>query len=321
MSEPILPPDTASPDAGTGGGQGALYRAALGPLNAERYLRVFADFDAAGRRRLVWHGPAALFTVGWLVLRRLWTGLLVYTLLLAGVLSLVWLAWPQLATWPPGVRHGVLGALLLCWFLWPGWLAYAVLHGQVQRRILRAVASARNLAEARALLQPGGADPDRLRRVVTGLGLLLSGLLFLGAWQPWMPPAREPVMAQVARPSHAEPVVPAPVPRSAPAASPAAPAPPVPLPIPVPAVVGMGTASPAPAFGINVGLFANPDNAQRAHERLLQAQLPATVEVLRGDGSERFRVRVGPFADAATAAEMARKVRSLGLEAVVFEAR
>lgn len=310
MSEPILPADAAPGGPATGGDPGVLYRAALGPLNAERYLRVFADFDAAGRRRLVWHGPAALCTLGWLVLRRLWAGLLVYALLLAGVLWLGWLAWPLLATWPPGVRYGVLGSLLLCWFLWPGWLAHAVLHRQVQQRILRAVATAQTLAEARALLQPGGADADRLRRVVSWFGLLLSGLLFLGAWQPWVQPMSEPAVVQAVKVPAAKQALPSPSPAPKPA----------PAPVPAPVLVSP-PAAPAPVFGINVGLFASPDNAQRTHERLLQAQLPATVEVLRRDGGERFRVRVGPIADAATAAEMARKVRSMGLDAVVFEVR
>ena len=320
MSDPILPADAAPAEHATDSRQALLYRAALGPLNAERYLRVFAGFDAAGRRRLVWHGPAALFTLGWLVLRRLWAGLAVYGLLLASVLALGWLAWPVLGAWPPGVRYGVLGVLLLCWCLWPGWLAYALLHRQVQQRILRAVAQAQSLADARALLQPGGVGPERLRRVVSGCGLLLSGLLFLGAWQPWVQPEPEPVAAHVTTtplaplpkpmPESRSVTKPAPAPVPEPSAPPS-PAKPAPEPPPVPAAATNPSAAPGSAFGINVGLFANPDNAQRAHERLLQAQLPATVEVIRGASGERFRVRVGPFADAATAAVMAQRVLSL----------
>ena len=328
MSEPILPGDAAPAEPTANSRQAMLYRAALGQLNAERYLRVFAGFDAAGRRRLVWHGPAALFTLGWLVLRRLWAGLAVYGLLLAGVLALGWLAWPLLVPWPAGVRYGVLGSLLLCWCLWPGWLAYALLHRQVQQRILRAVAQARTLADARALLQAGGVGPDRLRRVVSAGGLLLSGLLFLGAWQPWGQPTPEPVAAPVAAapPTPVTKPMPVPVPKPTQAPEPdrsvpPPPAKPDPAPTPAPAVARATPAETGPAFGINVGLFASPDNAQRAHERLLQAKLPATVEVIRGATGERFRVRVGPFADAATAAVMAQRVRSLGLEAVVFEVR
>lgn len=337
MSEPILLSDTPTPQAGTpagGGVSSVLYRAALGPLNVEHYLRVFERFDTAGQRQPVWHGPAALCTLGWLVLRRLWGAALVYVVLLAGVLGLVLLAWPMLSTWPAGVRYGTLGILLLLWCLWPGWMAHALLHREVQRRILRAVGAAPTLAEAQARLRRGGVGPGRLRLVVSGSGLLLSGLLFLGAWQPWRVVAPPPAgvakavpPATVQTPVEQRVAAPPPVSRPAPQAA----RPPVPAasPAPVAPVATVTAADPRPpvtpggatGFGVNVGLFAVADNAQRAHQRLLQAQLPATVEVLPGPQGERFRVRVGPFADAATAAEMARKVRSLGLDAVVFEAR
>lgn len=338
MSEPILLSDIPTTQAGTpagGGVSSVLYRAALGPLNVERYLRVFERFDTAGQRQPVWHGPAALCTLGWLVLRRLWGAALVYAVLLAVLLGLVLLAWPMLATWPAGVRYGVLGILLLLWCLWPGWVAHALLHRQVQRRILRAVGAAPTLAEAQARLRRGGVGPGRLRLVVSGSGLLLSGLLFLGAWHPWRSAAPPPVVvakavspATVQAPVEQRVAAPAPVSRPAPQAvqppvptEPAAPVGTVTAADPRPRVEPKASPASAAGFGVNVGLFAVADNAQRAHQRLLQAQLPATVEVLPGPQGERFRVRVGPFADAATAAEMARKVRSLGLDAVVFEAR
>ena len=68
---------------------------------------------------------------------------------------------------------------------------------------------------------------------------------------------------------------------------------------------------------INVGLFAEPENARRAHARLRQAGLPAAVEPLeRADGSRLQRVRVGPFSSAAQANAAVARVRALGLEAV-----
>lgn len=334
MSEPIHLSDLPTPQADTpagGGASSALYRSALGPLNVERYLRVFERFDVAGRRQPVWHGPAALCTLGWLVLRRLWGAALVYALLLAGLLGLILLAWPLLATWPTGVRYGVLGGLLLLWCLWPGWVAHALLHRQVQRRILQAVGAARTLAEAQAQLRRGGVGPERLRRVVSGLGLLLSGVLFLGAWQPWRSVAPPPaVVAKAVPPATVQAPVekrvpaPAPVPRPAPqvdrptvATAPKAPV----VTDPIPPVTPVSAPVSATGFGVNVGLFAVADNAQRAHQRLLQAQLPATVEVLPGPQGERFRVRVGPYGDAAAADAAAVQVRLLGLDAVVFPTR
>lgn len=67
---------------------------------------------------------------------------------------------------------------------------------------------------------------------------------------------------------------------------------------------------------INVGLFANPANARRAHARLVQAGLPATVsQVARADGRQLQRVRVGPFASAAQANAAVEQVLALGLDA------
>lgn len=68
---------------------------------------------------------------------------------------------------------------------------------------------------------------------------------------------------------------------------------------------------------INVGLFADKDNAKRAQARLRQAGLPVTVQpVKRSDGRHLQRVRVGPFASAAQANAAVAKVRALGLDAV-----
>jgi cell division septation protein DedD len=69
------------------------------------------------------------------------------------------------------------------------------------------------------------------------------------------------------------------------------------------------------ALYINVGLFADPANARRAHERLRQAGLPASMQPLVVNGRHLERVRVGPFPSAAQAHVAAAKVRALGLEA------
>ncbi|HRO81485.1 MAG TPA: SPOR domain-containing protein, partial [Alicycliphilus denitrificans] len=68
---------------------------------------------------------------------------------------------------------------------------------------------------------------------------------------------------------------------------------------------------------INVGLFADPENARRTQARLRQAGLPCAVEPLvRSDGRRLQRVRVGPFSSAAQANAAVAKVRAMGLEAV-----
>jgi cell division septation protein DedD len=159
-----------------------LYRAALGPVNIAHYLQVFERFDAAGRRRLLWHPAAGLFTLGWLVFRRLWTEALVYGLLVAAVAGLCLWAWPAMQAWPTGVRWGVLGSLLLPGVLLPGLLGHGLLHRQVQRRLLRAVSASHSMDEARAALAQQAATRRRLWVVVTvhvavvaALGLVWSG--------------------------------------------------------------------------------------------------------------------------------------------------
>ena len=66
----------------------SLYRAAIGPVNADFYLPIFARFEAADRAGLSWNTAAGLLTFNWLVYRQLWGASLAY----AGfVLALVFL--------------------------------------------------------------------------------------------------------------------------------------------------------------------------------------------------------------------------------------
>ena len=72
------------------------------------------------------------------------------------------------------------------------------------------------------------------------------------------------------------------------------------------------------AHGINVGLFADPANADKAHARLVEAGFPAILQKVESPKGEFTRVRVGPFASRAKADEAAARIRALGLDAVVF---
>ena len=71
-------------------------------------------------------------------------------------------------------------------------------------------------------------------------------------------------------------------------------------------------------FQINVGLFAEQANAQRAFTRLREAGLPATTQELTRNGRTLTRVRVGPFVSRDVADTTAQKVRALQLDAVVI---
>lgn len=370
-----------------------LYRAALGPVNTARYLRVFERFDAVGRRLLVWNPAAGLFTLGWLVFRRLWKEALVYAVLAACAIGLGLWAWPLMQAWPPGVRWGLLGALGLLGVLLPGLLGDGWVHRQVQRRLLRAVTAAQSMDEARAALARQAATPTRLWTLVAAHAAVLAALWLVWDQGLW-PAATGPYLATTARPvptapaasppvatasvaprvptvveppplaglagpagtgSDAGVAVPEPVPalaqapmqvpvqapavvtappvRPKPATADPAPALPAtpnasaPAPVttvarttPVPAgvVSARPPAAPAVAYAINVGLFADAGNARRAQERLQQAGLPVVVQSITTAQGPRTRVRVGPYPQRARADEAAARIRSLGLEAVVF---
>ncbi|WP_297751881.1 SPOR domain-containing protein [Hydrogenophaga sp.] len=70
-------------------------------------------------------------------------------------------------------------------------------------------------------------------------------------------------------------------------------------------------------FVINVGLFADPANAEKAHARLLETGLPASLQVLDMPKGPRTRVRAGPFTDRPAAEAAAERIRALGLEAQI----
>lgn len=76
---------------------------------------------------------------------------------------------------------------------------------------------------------------------------------------------------------------------------------------------------PVGSFGINVGVFANDNNARNAFVKLSDAGLPAYTEESHGKKGKFTRVRVGPFDSAAQAEKTAEKIRALNLDAEVFK--
>lgn len=325
----------------------ALYRAALGTVNVGRYLPVFGRFDEEGRTGPSWNWAAALLTLNWLVFRQLWGVALVYVAAVEGLALLVlglgreWLATPSLAEW------GFLGAILVLSCLIPGVYGNAWLHADTRRRMTRAVRDAKTVREACAALAQRASTRQRL------LGLVvINGVLAVAAAGAYWGLSRwvneRPVLPTVVLPEVVAPVEPTPVPPSpaqpdqpppappAPAAEPPAASPPVQPAEPVPPpgaspVVSSATpleaqapAAPVPrvdpvqSFAINVGLFADAGNADRVLTRLIDAGLPAFIQVVDSPNGQRTRVRVGPFASRALADDAAARIRALGLDAVVF---
>lgn len=81
-----------------------------------------------------------------------------------------------------------------------------------------------------------------------------------------------------------------------------------------------GAAASNKPYYVNVGLFAKPDNAARAHAKLVQAQLPSVAKELKTTkASSLTRVRVGPFKTRQDAQAAAEKIKSLQLDAIIVQ--
>lgn len=90
----------------------------------------------------------------------------------------------------------------------------------------------------------------------------------------------------------------------------------------VPAATPVSAAAPEPAaligrFVVNVGLFADSNNARNALVKLMDAELPVVSKEIRFPRGNRTRLQVGPFDTLAEADAAADKVRALELEARV----
>lgn len=142
-----------------------------------------------------------------------------------------------------------------------------------------------------------------------------------------MAPAAEPSVAPVAM----EPPAPAKPAAVTPATTkpPKTPPPRAKAPVQKPATAATTKASTKPAktpieekpvpYYINVGLFADENNARNARVKLTDAGLPAFQQEIKTPKGVRTRVRVGPFDTQPEADRASDKIHAMGLEAVVFQ--
>ncbi len=322
MHDPSQPAVMAPESATT-----ALYRAALGAVNVGRYLPVFVRFDEAGRSSPGWNWAAALLTLNWLVFRQLWGVALVYVAAVEGLALLVLGLGRESLAMPSPAEWGFLSTILVLSCVIPGLYGNAWLHADARRRMTRAVREAKTVREACAALALRASTRRRLLGLVFINGLLaVATIVMYWGLSRWV--ADQQVVPMVAMPV-VTPAEPAPVPSKPPTEPVAAPLPvqptepsavePAPTVAPAPTLAAQPPrAAPLEGFAINAGLFADANNADRVHTRLIDAGLPAYIQVVDSSSGQRTRVRVGPFASRALADEAAARIRALGLDAMVF---
>ena len=388
MSNPPAAPEKMTLDRSEGSATLELYRAALGPLRADYYLKAFTRFDAAGKSGRSWNWEAALISLNWMLYRKLWTVALSYvgavtaaTLLLFGIGRLVFQL-SQETQWVLLIA-GVLLAIAV-----PGAYGNAWLYAACNRKMERALVASSTMEDACTLLtREAGGVP----RLVSLAGLNLALCLAVAALMQSCPaPDALPAHTGPVAPAHAvvglvQGSLPAPVePALAPALTASAPqamasqATPAPLAPPaeqarpqeaakkaseteeakpahppteekaVPAKAAKKSkptkaerltkakaekaaakaakkeatntaAAETGTFLINVGLFADANNARNAYVKLQDAGLPALSQEVSSSKGPRTRVRVGPFESQPEADRAAERIRALKLDAAVFK--
>jgi cell division protein FtsN len=81
----------------------------------------------------------------------------------------------------------------------------------------------------------------------------------------------------------------------------------------------VSASAPMKHFYINVGLFAERENAHNARRKLLKEGLPAVTKELNTKDGRRTRVRVGPFKTRSETEAAVEKIHALELEAIAIQ--
>lgn len=168
-----------------------LYTAALGPTGSAHYQPLFTRFGTLGRTRTAWNSAAALFTVAWLVYRKLWSVALAYMVLMEGI-AIAWFIGirPSLPL-PLPVEAGLALTWLTVSVAMPGLWGDALVYNDVHKRTMRALEAAPTLAQARSELVREAPTRKRLYTLVALQALVIVATLAALLWPSlFTPPAR-----------------------------------------------------------------------------------------------------------------------------------
>ena len=330
-------PGATSLDQSDQSATSGLYRAAIGLVNTDYYLPIFSRFEAADRAGPSWNWAASLYTLNWLVFRRLWGAALVYVATVGGAALTLLGIGRLIFQYSEATELGLLAALIALGFVVPGLYGNALLHAVSRKKMARALSESATLREACARLNQQASSRRRFIWQALANGALAGAAAAVyiltpsagglplrtpqgGAVQS-LAPNLAPSAATDASALTAVPILPAAAP-----AQPALQAPDTVLCTdclhnatsekPSPSASAPGTAQ---RFYINVGLFAVSTNARNAHAKLLDAGLTAYTQELQTAKGKRTRVRVGPLQTRLEADAVADKIRALRLDAVVLQ--
>ncbi len=323
-----------------------LYKAAIGPRQQAYYLKQFARQEAGHGMRLSWHWPAFFSALNWCIFRKMWGWAGRYAALLA-VLAVATVLGAD--AWGLERRETVaLGAAM--WVgvsVLAGAWANALYHRHCMALIHRVLVNGADREVAADVLAEQASGNQRFSgQVLVNVALLLF-LPALATFAPWsghhawawlteapveqvapepLTPAAPAIGVadgerRVWPPGTATPtlkITSAETQASAPVSEALAsaqagwvlPGEPVPVARPAPPTS-------AGAFGVQVGIFAQPANVAHVLIRLKAQGLPVYTDAITLAGQPRTRVRVGPYTGHAEAQRVAGRIADVGLPAVV----
>ncbi|MBT3066829.1 SPOR domain-containing protein [Rhodoferax sp. U11-2br] len=187
MPEPITrAQDTVSLDSSPTMAMTTLYGAAVGPIGKDYYLPIFSRFEAAGQATLSWNLSACLYTINWMIFRRLWGPALVFAGALLGSAVLLVALGLLVLDWPHELLYQLLLACLGFSMLASGLWGNALLYNHCRQAMMTAVADNKTLVQACAQLSQQASTRQRFIRLLLANALLLTlaGLAYL-RWVGW----------------------------------------------------------------------------------------------------------------------------------------
>lgn len=293
----------------------ALYRAATGPVNADYYLPIFTRFEASGRVSPSWNWAASLYTLNWLLFRKLWLAAGVYGAAVLGTVLVLF-------QFPDVLEPSLLLVLAALSVVVPGFYGNALLHQSYRQKMAQALSSSPSLVQACAMLN---------RQVSSRRGFiwlaLINGVLLcvaVGAYWLWPAAAKAPPVSASAGEvrnlvaGRVTDLAPAPVPAVSAASAPvidvaqpaSAPSAAAPLalaasePLPVLAPASAAASVPVSPASVAVPALAREAVKEPVKESAKVASVPEALTAPKA--APHFAINVGLFAKDANA----RKVRS-----------
>ena len=166
--------DAVSLDSSPAMAMTTLYSAAVGPIGNDYYLPLFSRFEDAGRATLSWNWSACLYTINWMIFRRLWGAALVAAGAMLGIaLALVPLGL-LVFEWPHELLYQLLLADLALGMFASGLWGNALLYNHCRQAMMTAVADNKTLVQACAQLSLHASTRRRFIRLLLVNAVLLA---------------------------------------------------------------------------------------------------------------------------------------------------